>query len=253
MSEIVMPKGFGCCSVSDRGAQSKAVEEDFGGIHHVTRLQAWNLHSPLNTCPKYLRRCNLLHHHHPSPHSRTQWRPRLLMTSRLIGSPAARMSHRLTLARERRVRGEHGSLSVGHQSQEHLLTCTGVSPVVVRALNLRGFKNPTPIQRAALPPAMADPPKDVLGMARTGSGKTLAYLIPLLQSLGGVRKESPGIRALILCPSRELAVQVLKVGKDLSRSLAGGNKSSQPLRWSIVMGGESLDAQFEAMSAKPDM
>lgn len=90
-------------------------------------------------------------------------------------------------------------------------------------------------------------------MARTGSGKTLAYLIPLLQALGGARKESSGIRALILCPSRELAVQVLKVGKDLSRSLAGSNKSAQPLRWSIVMGGESLDAQFEAMSANPDM
>jgi ATP-dependent RNA helicase DDX54/DBP10 len=100
---------------------------------------------------------------------------------------------------------------------------------------------------------MANPPKDVLGMARTGSGKTLAYLIPLLHSLGGTRRESSGIRALILCPSRELAVQVLKVGKDLSRSLAGGNKGTQALRWSIIMGGESLDAQFEAMSASPDM
>lgn len=134
-----------------------------------------------------------------------------------------------------------------------MLTFSGVSPPLARALNLRGFKNPTPIQRAALPPAMANPPKDVLGMARTGSGKTLAYLIPLLQTLGSARRESSGIRALILCPSRELAVQVLKVGKDLSRSLAGGNKSTQPLRWSIVMGGESLDAQFEAMSASPDM
>ncbi|GMK53661.1 hypothetical protein CspeluHIS016_0102470 [Cutaneotrichosporon spelunceum] len=129
----------------------------------------------------------------------------------------------------------------------------GVSQPLVRALNLRGFKNPTPIQRAALPPAMANPPKDVLGMARTGSGKTLAYLIPLIHSLGGARKESSGIRALILCPSRELAVQVLKVGKDLSRSLAGADKGAQPLRWSIIMGGESLDAQFEAMSAGPDI
>ncbi|BEI90714.1 uncharacterized protein CcaverHIS019_0307840 [Cutaneotrichosporon cavernicola] len=129
----------------------------------------------------------------------------------------------------------------------------GVSQPLARALNLRGFKNPTPIQRAALPPAMANPSKDVLGMARTGSGKTLAYLIPLIQSLGGARKESSGIRSLILCPSRELAVQVLKVGKDLSRSLAGANKGAQPLKWSIIMGGESLDAQFEAMSANPDI
>ncbi|CAK9780697.1 DEAD-domain-containing protein [Cutaneotrichosporon oleaginosum] len=129
----------------------------------------------------------------------------------------------------------------------------GVFPPIVRALNLRGFKNPTPIQRAALPPAMANPPKDVLGMARTGSGKTLAYLLPLLHALGGTRRQSSGIRALILCPSRELAVQVLKVGKDLSRSLAGRNKDSEALRWSIIMGGESLDAQFESISANPDI
>lgn len=87
-------------------------------------------------------------------------------------------------------------------------------------------------------------------MARTGSGKTLAYMVPLLHRLGGVRKEGSGIRALIMCPGRELAVQVLKVGKDLARSLATGGNA---LRWAIVMGGESLDAQFESMSSSPDM
>jgi len=127
---------------------------------------------------------------------------------------------------------------------------TGVSPKLVRALNLRGFKTPTPIQRAAIPTALSVPPRDVLGMARTGSGKTLGYLVPLLQRLGGVRKEGSGMRALILCPGRELALQVLKVGKDLARSLATG---AQALRWSLVMGGESLEAQFEAMSSNPDM
>jgi ATP-dependent RNA helicase DDX54/DBP10 len=58
------------------------------------------------------------------------------------------------------------------------------------------------------------------------------------------------MRALILCPARELALQVLKVGKDLARSLATG---PQALSWSLVMGGESLEAQFEAMSSNPDM
>lgn len=123
----------------------------------------------------------------------------------------------------------------------------------MKALRLRGFKNPTPIQRAAIPSALSSPPRDVLGMARTGSGKTLAYLVPLLHQLGGVRKEAGGIRALILCPSRELAVQVLKAGKDLSRSLANDTEEGQPLRWNLIMGGESLDAQFESLTSNPDM
>lgn len=89
-------------------------------------------------------------------------------------------------------------------------------------------------------------------MARTGSGKTLAYIIPLLHRLG-FRREGAGIRAIIMCPSRELAVQVLKAGKDLSRNLASGATDAQPLRWSLVMGGESLDAQFEAIVNRPDM
>lgn len=127
----------------------------------------------------------------------------------------------------------------------------GLSPQMTRALGLRGFKQPTPIQRMAIPSALENPPRDILGMARTGSGKTLAYLIPMLQRLG-TRREPHGIRCLILCPSRELAVQILKAGKDLSRSLAGTDKSSA-LRWSVIMGGESLDQQFEKISEKPDM
>lgn len=136
---------------------------------------------------------------------------------------------------------------------EHVrLLTAGVSPALVKALRLRGFKNPTPIQRAAIPSAISTPARDVLGMARTGSGKTLAYLIPLLTRLGGIR-DSRGVRALIMCPSRELAVQVLKAGKDLSRSLANDTEEGQPLRWSLIMGGESLDAQFESLSSGPDM
>ncbi|EJT49422.1 hypothetical protein A1Q1_01444 [Trichosporon asahii var. asahii CBS 2479] len=128
----------------------------------------------------------------------------------------------------------------------------GVAPSLVRALQLRGFKTPTPVQRASIPLTISNPPRDVLGMARTGSGKTLAYLIPLLHRLG-FRREGAGIRALIMCPSRELAVQILKAGKDLSRNLATGVSDAQPLRWSLVMGGESLDAQFESIVSRPDI
>lgn len=90
-------------------------------------------------------------------------------------------------------------------------------------------------------------------MARTGSGKTLAYIIPLIQRLGG-RHSSSGPRSLILCPTRELALQILKVGKDLARGKSGGKGPGQePLRWAVVIGGTGLDDQFEAMSDQPDV
>lgn len=132
---------------------------------------------------------------------------------------------------------------------------------------MRKFKSPTPIQRAAIPPALSTPPRDILGMARTGSGKTLAYLIPLLQKTGSTH-HGQGPRALILCPSRELAVQIYTVGKDLARGMNKGKgkeknkaegeedeegKGKEGLRWAVIIGGEGMDAQFEKMSSNPDI
>jgi ATP-dependent RNA helicase DDX54/DBP10 len=103
-------------------------------------------------------------------------------------------------------------------------------------------------------------------MARTGSGKSLAYMIPLVQRLGGRHATSFGARALILLPTRELALQVLKVGKELVRGWhsghndhAGDNKDdedskrSQAMKWGLVVGGESLDEQFEMIASNPDV
>ncbi|WWD22025.1 hypothetical protein CI109_106513 [Kwoniella shandongensis] len=129
-----------------------------------------------------------------------------------------------------------------------------VGPDLIRSLLLRKFKTPTPIQRASIPGALSLPPRDILGMARTGSGKTLAYLIPLLQRLGPKHVSTTGIRSLILCPSRELAVQIYTVGKDLARGMSKGkNKEGEGLRWTVVIGGDSLDGQFEKMSSNPDI
>lgn len=102
-------------------------------------------------------------------------------------------------------------------------------------------------------------------MARTGSGKTLAYMVPLVQRLGGRHASTFGARALILVPARELAVQILKVGKELVRGWhagegdhAGDNdeestSKGQSLRWGLVVGGESLDEQFEMITSNPDV
>lgn len=103
-------------------------------------------------------------------------------------------------------------------------------------------------------------------MARTGSGKTLAYMIPLLQRLGGIHSTTFGARAIVLVPARELALQVLKVGKELARGWGGGagahagdkevdvqKESKQALRWGLIVGGENLDEQFEVITSNPDV
>ncbi|QRV79222.1 DEAD/DEAH box helicase [Ceratobasidium sp. AG-Ba] len=149
----------------------------------------------------------------------------------------------------------------------------GLNPSLLRSLLLRGFKTPTPIQRQSIPALLSTPPRDLVGMARTGSGKTLAYMIPLVQRLGGRHSTSFGARALVLVPARELALQVLKVGKDLVRGwhsdggahagdrdvdepvaeTSSRKGSGQNLRWGLVVGGEGMDEQFEMISSNPDV
>lgn len=123
----------------------------------------------------------------------------------------------------------------------------GLTGNLLKALMQRGFSTPTPIQRLAMPAILAQ--RDVVGMARTGSGKTLAYMVPLLQALGA-HQPIQGSRAIVFVPTRELALQVLKVGKDLSRGL---KQQGDPLRWGLVVGGEGLDDQFETMASNPDV
>ena len=135
---------------------------------------------------------------------------------------------------------------------------------------LQGFRTPTPIQRLSIPVLLSSPPRDLVGMARTGSGKSLAFLIPLVERLGGRHSSTFGARALILLPTRELALQILRVGKELVRgwrddggehagdkvgdqSESRNRSQGQGLRWGLVVGGESMEEQFEMISGNPDM
>src|SRR6202140_1755861 len=71
-------------------------------------------------------------------------------------------------------------------------------------LSIANFSTPTPVQAAAIPQALEG--KDVLATAQTGTGKTLAFLIPVIEHL--LQEKTPGIAALVLVPTRELAMQV---------------------------------------------
>ena len=81
-----------------------------------------------------------------------------------------------------------------------------ISPYVKERLAAAHFTTPTPVQAAAIPQALEG--KDVLATAQTGTGKTLAFLIPVIEQQ--LQHNVPGIAALVLVPTRELAMQVVE-------------------------------------------
>ena len=88
----------------------------------------------------------------------------------------------------------------------------GLSQEVWRGVIKKGYKVPTPIQRKTVPLIMDG--KDVVAMARTGSGKTASFLIPMFEKLKA--SKSTGARALVLSPTRELALQTLRLSSTIS-------------------------------------
>ena len=109
-------------------------------------------------------------------------------------------------------------------------------PDLVRAVEALGWTDPTPIQREAVPLILEG--RDVLGAAQTGSGKTGAFALPILDHL--LRKPSPGLRLLVLVPTRELASQVEQTFRDVGRFTS--------FKVATVIGGVGYDQQRRAVS-----
>ena len=113
-------------------------------------------------------------------------------------------------------------------SQSQSFDSLGLSEVTLAAIQRAGYETPTPVQAGVIPPAMDG--KDVLGQARTGTGKTASFVLPILERLDLSLKKP---QALIVVPTRELAVQVegevrkLAYGHDVSCVTAYGG---QPIR-----------------------
>ena len=111
-----------------------------------------------------------------------------------------------------------------------------LSPVLQASLAQHGFVQPTPVQALAIPQQLAG--HDLVITAQTGTGKTLAFLLPLLERL--LQKGmTPGINALILSPTRELAIQI----SECFSKLAGGTG----IRAAVVVGGMSEQNQLHAI------
>jgi superfamily II DNA/RNA helicase len=111
-----------------------------------------------------------------------------------------------------------------------------IQPGLVQALSARGIVTPTPIQADVIPLMLAG--RDVMGQARTGSGKTLAFALPILERCDPARH---GIQALVLVPTRELAIQV----GGVIGQLAGLRR----LRHTLLYGGRSLVPEVRALPA----
>ncbi|KAK5108998.1 hypothetical protein LTR62_007632 [Meristemomyces frigidus] len=118
----------------------------------------------------------------------------------------------------------------------------GLNTILLKSITRKGFTVPTPIQRKTVPLILDG--QDVVGMARTGSGKTAAFVIPMIEKLKS-HSAKVGARAIVLSPSRELALQTLKVVKELGKGT--------DLRTTLLVGGDSLEEQFGSMASNPDI
>ncbi|MEW6426670.1 MAG: DEAD/DEAH box helicase [Thermodesulfobacteriota bacterium] len=111
-----------------------------------------------------------------------------------------------------------------------------MKPEIVKGLEALGFVEPTPVQEKVIPMLLAGR-RDLISLAQTGTGKTAAFGIPVIQSIDPGRRS---IQAMVLCPTRELCVQVAKDLEEYSRFLAGVSVLA-------VYGGASIDRQILAL------
>ncbi|HVV28532.1 MAG TPA: DEAD/DEAH box helicase [Rhizomicrobium sp.] len=121
----------------------------------------------------------------------------------------------------------------------------GVAEPILRALAAESYTTPTPIQAKAIPALLSG--RDLLGIAQTGTGKTAAFGIPLLQKLstGHVPPQARQARALILAPTRELAVQIEQSLRSYGRFLN--------LSMTVILGGVNQNAQVRNMARGVDI
>jgi len=111
----------------------------------------------------------------------------------------------------------------------------GLAPAQVRACESLGYTEPTPIQKQAIPIVLSG--ADLIGCAETGTGKTAAFLLPIIQKIS--ERQRPGVRVLVLAPTRELAIQIEKNYGELNRTKA--NRSV------TVIGGANIRTQISSL------
>ncbi|STR44595.1 DEAD/DEAH box helicase [Iodobacter fluviatilis] len=119
----------------------------------------------------------------------------------------------------------------------------GLSPAVLLAASKKSYITPTPVQAEVIPAVLWG--EDILAQAQTGSGKTAAYVLPLLHLM-----TTGSSKALILVPTRELAVQV---GEEIKGLLAALGKMTRPIKLATVFGGVAINPQMMLLRGGADV
>jgi ATP-dependent RNA helicase RhlE len=128
-----------------------------------------------------------------------------------------------------------------HTSVHTSFYTLGLSEPLLRDLTTAGLLVPTPIQAQAIPPALEG--RDIIGCAQTGTGKTAAFVVPIIERLAVLPKGQP--QALILAPTRELALQIYGSIEKLGR----GHRISA----TVIVGGSDMQAQIRGLRQRPDI
>lgn len=118
----------------------------------------------------------------------------------------------------------------------------GLNPSILQAIDELGFVAPTPVQQEAIPQILSSQ-KDVIALAQTGTGKTAAFGLPILENLS---VESRTVQAIVLCPTRELCLQITKDLEKFAKYL--GNVMIQP-----VYGGADAQKQINGLKKNPQI
>ena len=116
----------------------------------------------------------------------------------------------------------------------------GVSETLVALLKKQGITVPTSVQEQAIPPLRAG--RDVIAQAQTGTGKTLAFLLPLLAK---IKPQGAAAQALVIAPTRELAIQIARVAEPLGAGLGIGT--------TVIYGGADIERQKEKLHRRPQL
>ncbi|MEX1115171.1 MAG: DEAD/DEAH box helicase [Akkermansiaceae bacterium] len=121
----------------------------------------------------------------------------------------------------------------------------GFGNEILRAIQKAGYVHPTPVQTAAIPKVMQG--HDLIAIAQTGTGKTAAFVLPMLQHISKANQQGQprGLKALILAPTRELALQIMENIRAYGDGL--------PIRVAAIFGGVEEDAQIKALRKGVDM
>ncbi len=141
-----------------------------------------------------------------------------------------------------------GAVHQGPPQTDSTFKDLGLSEPIVEALDAIGFKHPTPIQAEVIPRALRG--ADIVGLAQTGSGKTAAFSLPIIEHLF---RSKDGARGLILCPTREIALQTRAFIDAFGKQLAAGQGQDRQIKTACLIGGVRMGPQIDDLRRKPDV